>query len=884
MEYYCVIFLSITVFCNFLSLSSGNQTNNSSSMTLYGIGVVLDMGSSLGRMANNCISMAVSDFYSINRHYQTRLVLHTRDSMGEPLYALSSAIDLLENKNVHAILGPQTSEEAEFLVDLGDKARVPIVTFSVTTPFLSQEKTPYFVRVAINDNAQVKAIAAIVQAFRWRQVTLIHEDSNYGNGIIAYLIGAFEEIDSHVPYRSVISLRDTDDQITIELQKLMTMSTRVFVVHMSCSLASRLFLKAKELGMISKGYAWIITDGITSFLNSMDASVIDSMQGLVGLNPYIPPSEELNNFTVKWQNKFPNDNQSGKLNELNVFCLWAYDAVWALARAYEEIVSQTGSKILKAILQSQFNGLSGKFQLKDGQLEPVAFQLVNVVGNGVKGIGFWTPKHGISREVNLSDSQLYSTSANSLQPTIWPGLSAVTPKGWTMPVSGKKLRIGVPVKGGFTELVKVDRNLQTGSVSVSGFCIDVFKAAVENLPYALTYEFIPFADSNGSSAGTYNDLVFQVYLQVFDAVVGDVTITANRSLYVDFTLPYTELGVGMVVPIEIGKAKNMWIFLEPLTVDLWLVSGAFFILTGCIVWFIERKINDEFKGSRAQQVGMILWYSFSTLVFSQREKLISNLSKCVVIVWLFAVLILTSSYTASLSSMLTVNRLQMLRKGSFIGYQYGSLIGEILNNLNFANSSLETYGSIEGYAHALIEGSKKGGVSAIIDEIPYIKLFLAQYGDQYTMMEPEYLTTNGFGFAFPKGSPLVQDISRAIAKLRADGELHKIQQTWFQDHSVFKKQESLTKPSILDSYSFRGLFLVTGTSSTLALIIFYVFLIKNKLTSEGQPQLCNRIAQEPLSDDSISMSAAALDISDHPTDNNISTEGEENLTSPRRIK
>ena len=128
------------------------------------------------------------------------------------------------------------------------------------------------------------------------------------------------------------------------------------------------------------------------------------------------------------------------------------------------------------------------------------------------------------------------------------------------------------------------------------------------------------------------------------------------------------------------------------------------------------------------------------------EKLISNLSKFVVIVWLFAVLILTSSYTASLSSMLTVNRLQMLQNGSFIGYQKGSLAREEVNILNFANSSLQTYGSIEAYAHALTEGSKKGGVSAIIDEIPYIKLFLAQYGDQYTMIEPKYLTTNGFGF------------------------------------------------------------------------------------------------------------------------------------------
>ena len=90
MAYYCVIFLSVTVFCHFLNLSSDNQTSNSSSMTAYGVGVVLDMGSSLGRMANNCISMAVSDFYSINRNYKTRLILHTRDSMGDPLYALSS--------------------------------------------------------------------------------------------------------------------------------------------------------------------------------------------------------------------------------------------------------------------------------------------------------------------------------------------------------------------------------------------------------------------------------------------------------------------------------------------------------------------------------------------------------------------------------------------------------------------------------------------------------------------------------------------------------------------------------------------------------------------------------------------------------------------------
>lgn len=37
--------------------------------------------------------------------------------------------------------------------------------------------------------------------------------------------------------------------------------------------------------------------------------------------------------------------------------------------------------------------------------------------------------------------------------------------------------------------------------------------------------------------------------QNFDAVVGDLTVTENRSLYVDFTMQYTGADIVMVVPI-----------------------------------------------------------------------------------------------------------------------------------------------------------------------------------------------------------------------------------------------------------------------------------------------------------------------------------------------
>jgi ionotropic glutamate receptor len=77
-------------------------------------------------------------------------------------------------------------------------------------------------------------------------------------------------------------------------------------------------------------------------------------------------------------------------------------------------------------------------------------------------------------------------------------------------------------------------------------------------------------------------------------VVGDTTIVFNRSLYVDFTLPYTESGVSMIVPIIENNNKNAWVFLRPLTWDLWVTSFCFFIFIGFVVWVLEHRINEAF--------------------------------------------------------------------------------------------------------------------------------------------------------------------------------------------------------------------------------------------------------------------------------------------------
>ncbi|XP_043710312.1 glutamate receptor 2.8-like [Telopea speciosissima] len=841
--------------CSFLNKYVVAQNGSINSNTsLFHVGVVLDLKSKMGEIAESCISMALSDFYEIHANYTTRIMLHAMDSEQNVVVSASSALYLMKDVKVQAIIGPQESTQASFVIELGENAQVPIVSFSATSPSLSPLKSPYFIRTAIDDSTQVKAVVSIIQAFEWKEVVLIYEDTNYGNEVIPYFIDAFQKIDVLVPYKSTIPLDATDDQILKELHNLTTMPTRVFIVHMSSSIGSRLFMNANNAGMISQGYAWIVTDGLSRLMASMNSSVIDSMEGVLGVRPYIPKSKKLEEFKVRWKRNFYSNNSYGEISEPSLYGIWAYDTVWALAMAVEGVktmdpqflssnttnnlsdlsclgYSTIGPQLLQTILSTRFKGLSGDFHLVNGELESSAFQIFNVIGEGERVVGHWTPMGGISRQLNTTNNLTDSGFLSSLKAIVWPGDSTTKPKGWVMPTnSQERLKVLVPVKTGFSQFVSMERdNITNEMIDITGFCIEVFSNITSRLPFGLPYEFLPYP-INGTVLESYDDLIYQIYLNNFDAAVGDVSILFNRSNYVDFTLPYTDSGVTMVVAMQDNLEKELWLFLKPLSLELWLVTLGGFVCIGVVVWILEHKINPEFGDSRRQQIQSSIWFSFLTLVFAQREKIESNLTRLVLFTWVFFVLILTQSYTASLSSTLTVRQLQptitdvnvLKSNGYYVGYQDGSFVGEFLTNyLQFDPSKLKSYGSPEEYHYALSNGSGNGGVAAIFDEIPYIQVFLNMYCNQYTMVGHIY-SSEGFGFVFPKGSPLVSYMSRAILNLTDDGTLDTIKQGWLENQTNCNNADATSiSTNQLTLQSFGGLLSIIAVVSFVALLIHF---------------------------------------------------------------
>ncbi|KAK9677948.1 hypothetical protein RND81_11G177500 [Saponaria officinalis] len=629
------------------------------------------------------------------------------------------------------------------------------------------------------------------------------------------------------------------------------MESRVYVVHVNPDSGLTVFSVAKSLGMMKSGFVWIATNWLATVIDgseTRDPVTMDLLQGVLTFRHHIADSKQKHDLESRWKGlKYAEDSR------ITSYAFYAYDSVLLAAHALETFFNQSGNltfssdprlsstdgsrlnfsslrvfeggeKLHQILAATKFTGVSGPIQFdSDKNVLRPALDILNVVGSGSNKIGYWSNYSGLSvtsPEILYQKPANKSTSSQQLNGVIWPGQTSSIPRGWIFPNNGKPLQIAVPNRVSYKEFVAKIKD----PPGVQGFSIDVFQAAVNLLPYAVPHAFVLYGD--GLKNPKFDDLVNDVSQNKFDAAVGDITITTNRTRIVDFTQPYIESG--LVVVTTVRKVKSSaWAFLKPFTLQMWLVTGAFFILVGAVVWILEHRFNSEFRGPPSQQLLTILWFSFSTMFFSHRENTVSTLGRFVLIIWLFVVLIINSSYTASLTSILTVQQLSsridgidsLISSTEPIGVQDGSFARDYLvRELNIAESRIKWLKNQEEYADALRRGPSNGGVAAIVDELPYIQVFLSYSNCEFQIVGQEF-TKSGWGFAFQRDSPLAVDLSTAILQLSENGELQRVHEKWLS-HQGCTSQTS-AEDSRLSLKSFWGLFLICGATCVLAIAIFF---------------------------------------------------------------
>ncbi|XP_020109736.1 glutamate receptor 3.5-like isoform X2 [Ananas comosus] len=756
------------------------------------VGALFTFNSTIGRAARLAIELAAEDVNADPSVLNgTRMAVLTQDTNCSGFLGTVEALQLME-KDVVAVIGPQSSGIGHVISHVVNELHVPLLSFAATDPTLSSLEYPYFIRTTHSDYFQMKAIADMIDYFQWREITAIFVDDDYGRGGISALGDALAEKRAKISYKAAFPPNADADAINDLLLQVNLMESRIYVVHVNPDSGLTIFSQAKRLRMMEAGYVWMATDWLASVLDSSglaDPNTMSLIQGSIVLRHHIPDSNLKTKFLSRWNDKIGNSSASSSLNS---YGLYAYDSVWVVARAVDQLLNKgqefnfssdprlhdtnestlhlaslkifnDGQNLLNQLLLTNFTGITGQVQFdSDRNLIHPAYDILNIGGTGSQVIGYWSNYSGLSvvpPEI-LSEKPPNTTSSQQLYSVIWPGETPTKPRGWVFPNNGKALRIGVPNK----EL---------------------------------------------------------------DAAVGDIAIARNRTKIVDFTQPYTESGLVIVAPVK-QSSSSAWAFLKPFTIQMWCVTGAFFIGVGVVVWILEHRKNPEFRGSPRQQLVTLCWFSFSTMFSAQRENTVSTLGRFVLIVWLFVVLIINSSYTASLTSILTVQQLSSGIKGldslisssEPIGYQVGKFTRNyMIEELNIAESRLIPLNTIDEYARALELGPKNGGVAAIVDESPYVDIFLSVYCN-FGIVGQEF-TREGWGFAFQKDSPLAVDLSTMILTLSENGELQRIHDKWLVRKGCNSDNTDI-ESNRLSLKSFWGLFLICGLICVLSLIIFFI--------------------------------------------------------------
>lgn len=826
---------------------TGNSTNPRPSVV--NVGSLYTIDSIIGRSVRPAVVAAFEDVNSDSSILSgTKLNLISHDTNCSGFLGTIEALQLME-KNVVAAVGPQSSGIAHVISHVVNELHVPLLSFGATDPTLSALQYPYFLRTTQSDYFQMYAIADLIEYLGYRQVIAIFVDDDYGRNGIAVLGDALAKKRAKISYKAAFTPGSSKNDINDLLVGVNLMESRVYVVHVNPDTGLDVFSVAKNLKMMTAGYVWIATDWLASVMDSSDSIKTDIIQGVLVLRHHTPDSNLKKGFTNRWKNL-----KYKSTIGFNSYALYAYDTVWLLARALDIFLKQGGDisfsndpklvttngsslqlsalrvfnqgpRLLQILNSMNFTGLTGEIRFDpDRNLVDPSFDILNVGGTGSRRIGYWSNYSGLSV---VPPETLYNKPANSSRDTqnlysvIWPGETTVKPRGWVFPNNGKPLRIAVPYRISFKQYVTKDND----PPGVNGYCIDVFEAAVNLLAYPVPRIYIPYGD--GMRNPTYSNLVSDVAENKYDAGVGDIAIITNRTRIVDFTQPYMESG--LVIVTQVRRVKSTaWAFLKPFSFQMWCVTATFFLFVGAVVWILEHRINPEFRGPPSQQITTVFWFSFSTMFFAHRENTVSTLGRLVLILWLFVVLIINSSYTASLTSILTVQQLSsgivgidsLISTLAPIGVQEGSFAyNYLVEELNIPRSRLKILKDQEDYVSNLHLGPKDGGVAAIVDELPYIELFLSNTNCEFRIVGQEF-TKSGWGFAFQRDSPLAVDLSTAILQLSENGDLQRIHEKWLA-RSGCASQSNVVNDNQLSLSSFWGLFLICGVACFISLTIFF---------------------------------------------------------------
>lgn len=169
----------------------------------------------------------------------------------------------------------------------------------------------------------------------------------------------------------------------------------------------------------------------------------------------------------------------------------------------------------------------------------------------------------------------------------------------------------------------------------------------------LHYKYIPLK---------FEELLIGLEKNEIDVSLSPITITSERSKYMDFSLPYHIVHATMLQK-EITPLQKSWQFIKSFFSINFLsaLGGLVFVILifGVLIWLFERHKNQEEFHKSTRGIWEGFWWSavtMTTVGYGDKSPR-STGGRIVSLIWMFTAIIIISGFTAGIASSLTVNNI-----------------------------------------------------------------------------------------------------------------------------------------------------------------------------------------------------------------------------------
>ncbi|XP_050521197.1 glutamate receptor ionotropic, kainate 2-like isoform X3 [Daktulosphaira vitifoliae] len=488
-------------------------------------------------------------------------------------------------------------------------------------------------------------------------------------------------------------------------------------------------------------------------------------------------------------------------------------------------------------------GLTGRIHFEEGKRSNIKLDLLKLHQEKIKKVGFWTPSTGINI---TKHSVFYGQQSSNVT------LIVVT-------------RIEKPYV-----MIKEDKNL-TGNSKYEGFCIDLLQRIASQVGFQYAITLVPDNKYGAYDPTTkqWNGIVRELIDKKADLALASMTINYARESVVDFTKPFMNTGIGILFKIPTNEPSKLFAFLNPLANSVWGFMVLAYLVVSLSMFFLARfspyewrPHSEEIHQEKRFTLSNCFWF-VAGVSLRKDTGIMPKATSARILggMWWFFTIIIIPSYTANLTALRTVERLQkpiqnVAELSSQEKIAYGTLHSGSTMSF-FRDSKIPVYQKMwkfmekhqSVFVSSYDEGTKKvlEGNYAFLMESTMID-YAVQRDCNLTQISG-LLDSKGYGIATPKGSVWRDKLSLAILELQERGVIQMLYDKWWKNAAdICIKDEKVKefKPKPLDLNDLGGIFVLVLCGLTVAVIVAIIeFCWHSKNKSKDQQQsVCTEMAQE----------------------------------------